>query len=1063
MAEGGRGPTTRRTVLPRAGLDLPVALPARALWLALALVLAILFITDMRAPLGALDSIPYVLAVVVSLALPRGYEPVVVAACCTAITLIGVFFAPQQEGVRVPSFLHTGLPIFVVWATAWLAQRYRRAGQAMRAADERIQLAAHAAGFGTFDYDPISGINHWSPGASRIVGLENEETITFGKLAKVIHPEDVERVLESMRAAEDPRGQGQFEDEHRIIRPDGSVRWVLVKSRTVFDGEGSQREAIHVSGVVMDVTERRRAEEALRQSEERLGLLTERFQTALQASPLVAFNQDRDLRYTWIYNPALGQNADSVIGRRDTDLFERESDALAFEAVKREVLVTGEARRAELRVLHQGVERAYDLTVQPLRNAAGQVDGVTCAAIDITDTKQSEEELRARNERLRLLSTIASQLVLRGQAMQAAEADEVLANIFVNLARVVRAEIHLHYRVTDPGRLRLISSSGISDETRTAASNLVFGEGLCGSVADSRARLLVEDLQSEQSEAAHSLRTLGVQAYAGFPLIATGRVLATASFSTTQRTRFQPDEVALMQTVCDLVCAAVARDQLAVSLQESEERLRLANDAAGIGTFDVDLAGDAVRYSPQFAAILGLPPDTGTSVEAFLGFIHPDDRARSVELYMTAVQPQSDGTVGSEVRILRKDGSLRWLAWNGRLFFGARPAGRGPVRAIGAVLDITERKHADEALADREALYRTLAEAMPHIVYTSGPDGEADYVNSRWFEYTGINPSGRSNVDWMGSVHPEERERVRQAWRSSLASGAAFTQEFKFKRRDGEYRWHASRALPVRTDSGELARWIGTFTDVHDITVAAAALKDADRRKDEFLATLAHELRNPLARCGSRSRSWAGGSRRIRSWPQLRHVIERQVDHLTRLVDDLLDVSRITRGKLTLRKEYVDLTTVIQAAIDATRAEIDRQQHRLVVDVGDDPLDAECDVVRITQVFSNLLHNAAKYTPAGRIDLGHRAPPGGRGDRQGARTPASASRRTSCRGCSRCSTRRIRHPTAPRAGWASASRSCTACSRCTAATSRRAAKAPGAAASSSVKLPLSSATDRPVP
>src|SRR6476620_8329483 len=261
MAEGGRGPTTGRTVLPKAGLDLPVALPARALWLALALVLAILFITDMRAPLGALDSIPYVLAVVVSLALPRGYEPVVVAACCTAITLIGVFFAPQQEGVRVPSFLHTGLPIFVVWATEWLAQRYRQAGQAMRAADERIQLAAHAAGFGTFDYDPISGINHWSPGASRIVGLESEETITFAKLATVIHQEDVDRVLEAMRAAEDPRGQGQFEDEHRIVRPDGSVRWVLVKSRTVFDGEGAQRQAIHVSGVVMDVTERRRAEE----------------------------------------------------------------------------------------------------------------------------------------------------------------------------------------------------------------------------------------------------------------------------------------------------------------------------------------------------------------------------------------------------------------------------------------------------------------------------------------------------------------------------------------------------------------------------------------------------------------------------------------------------------------------------------------------------------------------------------------------------------------------------------------------------------------------------------
>ena len=138
--------------MPRSGqtgLDLPLAIPARALWLALALVLAVLFITDLRAPLGALDSIPYVLAVVLSLALPRGYEPVVVAASCTAITLISLFFAPEEAAPHGPTFLHTGLPIFVVWATAWLAQRYRRAGQAVRAADAQIQLAALAAGFGS--------------------------------------------------------------------------------------------------------------------------------------------------------------------------------------------------------------------------------------------------------------------------------------------------------------------------------------------------------------------------------------------------------------------------------------------------------------------------------------------------------------------------------------------------------------------------------------------------------------------------------------------------------------------------------------------------------------------------------------------------------------------------------------------------------------------------------------------------------------------------------------------------------------------------------------------------
>jgi PAS domain S-box-containing protein len=945
------------------GLDLPLALSARALWLALALVLAVLFIIEMRAPLGALDAIPYMLAVVLSLALPRGYEPLVVAAACTAITLIGVVVAPDSGTHRAPSFLHTGLPIFVVWATAWLALRSRRAGQAARAADAQIQIAAMAAGFGTFDFDPVNGINHWSPGARRIVGLEDEATVTFQRLLSVIHTDDVDRVLAAMKASEDPRGSGQFEDEHRIVRPDGTVRWVLAKSRTVFTGEGAQRHAIHVSGVLVDVTERRCAQEALRQSEERLRLLTERFQTALLASPVVAFSQDRDLRFTWVYNPSFGYDADSLIGLRDSDLVERRSDAETSEAIKREVLKTGESRRAEVGFVHGGVEHTYDLIVQPHRSAAGEVDGVTCAAIDVTDARRGQEALRTRNERLRLLSMIASQLVLRGMSLHGSDTDEVLSSVFGNVARTLRTEVFFHYRAADPNVLRLVSSGGLSDQTGRTFSTLNFGESLCGTVAATTARLIIEDLQGSHLEGARDLQSLGIRTYAGFPLVARGRLVGTAAFATAQRDSFEPDEVALMQTVCDLVSAALAAGGLAQSLQESEERLRLANEAGGIGTFDIDLVARRARYSPQLCAIAGLPPETDTSIDAFLAYLHPDDRQRVLARFEAASKRGGEGAFGSEIRIVRADGRIRWVSWRGRAVIGELPEGRRVVRVIGAVFDITERKQADEALADRESLYRTLAEAMPHIVYTTGPGGETDYVNSRWFEYAGLDAATARALDWIDRIHADDREGTRAAWRTAIATGAEFTAEFRFQRRDGEYRWHSSRALPVRNDAGAVVRWIGTITDVHDITQATAALRDADRRKDEFLATLAHELRNPLSPMriavtllGRREEGDAEISR-------LRLVIERQVDHLTRLVDDLLDVSRITRDKLTLRKEPVDLATIIQGAIEAARPEIDRHGHHLIVTMPAEPLWGECDVVRIAQVLSNLLHNAAKYTP----------------------------------------------------------------------------------------------------
>jgi len=952
--------------MPRAignGVDLPLALPSRALWLALGLVLAVLFITDLRAPLGALSSIPYVIAVVLSLALPRGYEPVVVAASCTAITVVSLFFAPEGTAPRSASLLNTGLPVFVVWATAWLALRYRRAGQAVRAADEQIQLAALAAGFGTFDFDPLTGINRWSPGARRILGLEHEPVVSFEKLMSVIHPEDRMRVLEAMRVGESPQGPGEFEDEHRILRPDGTVRWVLVKSRTAFNGEGPQRHAARVTGVVVDITERRSAEEALRDSEQRLRLLTDRFQTALDASPVVAFNQDHDLRYTWIYNPMLGQATTAVIGKRDRDLFERRADADVTEAIKRDVLRTGEARRDEVRVLDRGVERVFDLIVQPVRDEHGHVNGVTCAAIDITDATHAEAALRTRNDRLRLLSTTASLLVLRGTAIETTDTDETRSEAFANVARTLRAEIHLHYRTTEPGVLRLISSIGLPNHVRRSLSTIRTGEDLHGRMAQTGEPLVINHLDTSEIPGAGDLRALGARAYAGFPLRAGGEVIATAAFATTARAAFDPDEVALMQTVCDLVGAAMSRDQLARSLQDSEARLRMANEAGGIGTFDIDLVADVARYSPQLCDIAGLLPGTETTVDGFLEFLHPEDREAALVQFAAAAAPGSDGAFGSEVRILRADRRQRWLAWRGRLVMGDLPEGRGPVRVIGAAQDITARKRAHAALVESEAQYRALAEAMPYVVYRTGPDGVATYVNSAWYTYTGADPTGPDRFEWIERIHPEDRERALAAMHQALDTGQPFAADFRLRRHDGEYRWHANRAVPIES-AGE-TRWIGTFADTHDITLAAAALKDADRRKDEFLATLAHELRNPLSPMRIAVTLLGRREKDDPELAQLRMVIDRQVEHLTRLVDDLLDVSRITRDRLTLRREPVDLSSIITSVVDAARPELDRHEHHLTVRITPEPLPAECDVVRITQVFSNLLNNAAKYTPRG--------------------------------------------------------------------------------------------------
>jgi two-component system CheB/CheR fusion protein len=292
---------------------------------------------------------------------------------------------------------------------------------------------------------------------------------------------------------------------------------------------------------------------------------------------------------------------------------------------------------------------------------------------------------------------------------------------------------------------------------------------------------------------------------------------------------------------------------------------------------------------------------------------------------------------------------------------------RGKVTGVVIVLrDITERRQAEQALRTSEARFRHLADAMPQIVWTATPDGSVDYFNARWYEYTGLTPEASLHEGWRAAVHPDDLDRVSFMRDPAVGEGQVFEAEVRVRRRDGVQRWHLVRSLPV----GELARRFGAATDIDDRKRAEDALRDADCRKDEFLAMLAHELRNPLAPIRNAVTIMAldEDDRETAQWS--REVIDRQVQHLSRLVDDLLDVSRITQGKIVLTKAPVVVRTFLIAAVETSRPLIDARKHRLDVFLPEEGIRVEGDPNRLAQVVSNLLNNAAKYTPdGGRIRL----------------------------------------------------------------------------------------------
>ncbi|MGE4239836.1 PAS domain-containing protein [Ramlibacter sp.] len=292
-------------------------------------------------------------------------------------------------------------------------------------------------------------------------------------------------------------------------------------------------------------------------------------------------------------------------------------------------------------------------------------------------------------------------------------------------------------------------------------------------------------------------------------------------------------------------------------------------------------------------------------------------------------------------------------------------------------VDVTDRVMAEQALRESEARFRTIADALPQMVWSTLPDGFHDYYNRQWYDYTGVPPGTTDGEGWNDMFHPDDQQHAWDEWRHSLATGDTYEIEYRLRHRSGEYRWVLGRALPVRDAEGRIVRWMGTCTDVHEQKMVREELLANNRRKDEFLAMLAHELRNPLAPISTAAHLLKAAPSDAKYVERSADIIARQVLHMTELVDDLLDVSRVTRGLVELERIPVDLKAVIGNAIEQVRPLIDARGHRLATQIASGDVYVLGDATRLVQVISNLLNNAAKYTPpSGTLTLALSAPEG---------------------------------------------------------------------------------------
>jgi PAS domain S-box-containing protein len=315
-----------------------------------------------------------------------------------------------------------------------------------------------------------------------------------------------------------------------------------------------------------------------------------------------------------------------------------------------------------------------------------------------------------------------------------------------------------------------------------------------------------------------------------------------------------------------------------------------------------------------------------------------------------------------EKRYVRKDGTIVWVQLFGNFVHDDRGM---PVQAVAAVIDISSRKKADAALRASEERFRDLANHIDQFAWTCDELGHATWYNDRWYQYTGTTFEQARDEGWKSLHDPAHLPRVMAGVERAIATGEAWEDTFPLRGKDGHYRWFLSRAIPIRDDSDRVLRWFGTSTDVTAQRELQEALQDTDRRKDEFLAMLAHELRNPVAPIGNvaevLSRLLAGDEEKR----TLVEIIRRQAKHLSRLLDDLLDVARVTQGHIELRRSVLPLAGCIHQAVETALPLIRECEHQLTVSETFEPLHVNADRVRIAQAIANVVINAAKYTPPG--------------------------------------------------------------------------------------------------
>ncbi|WP_141734109.1 PAS domain S-box protein [Oligoflexus tunisiensis] len=379
--------------------------------------------------------------------------------------------------------------------------------------------------------------------------------------------------------------------------------------------------------------------------------------------------------------------------------------------------------------------------------------------------------------------------------------------------------------------------------------------------------------------------------------------------------------------------------------------------------------GEMSWYNDRWFTYTGMKPEEITT-QAWRNCHHPDHMERVVKKFQQCL---ARGEIWEDTFPLRSaSGEWRWFL--SRAVPLANETGKIE-QWFGTNTDITELREFQQALVESEARFRDLANSMPQLVWTAGPDGHVDYYNDRAQEYDGFMRSQSGNWDWQPTLHPDDLHPTIETWREAVAQEKTYVCEHRVRMQDGSYCWHLSRANPVKQADGKVKKWYGTATNIHEYKLALQELakaketaEEANKAKSRFLANMSHEIRSPMSSVLGYAdllleRGLPEGDRMAYATS-----IKASGGHLLAIIDDILDLSAVESGEFKIDRHAFAVLDLIAESVNSMAVLAQRKGLDLQVKFESAvPEYLESDPLRLRQILLNLLSNAIKFTERGHI------------------------------------------------------------------------------------------------